>query len=166
MRYWGTITGLALVLAATTSLHALPASAAEIAAAAQHVMLTPDQVKWQPAPALGPGLQLAILSGDSFRAGAQFVFRIKMPDGAKVPPHWHPVEEHVTVISGTFLYGVGDKFDEHRLRELPQGSYAFMPSGTRHFAMAKGEVVTQQDGIGPFKVFYVNPADDPSKTSK
>jgi len=85
--------------------------------------------------------------------------RTELPDGAKVPPHWHPVDEHVTVISGTLLFGAGDKIDEHALRELPQGSYAFMRRKTRHSAMAKGESVTQQNAIGPFKVNYQYLAD-------
>jgi quercetin dioxygenase-like cupin family protein len=54
----------------------------------------------------------AILAGDPDKVGSLFVFRIKQPDGSKIPPHWHPVDENVTLISGTFLYGVGEKFDE------------------------------------------------------
>jgi quercetin dioxygenase-like cupin family protein len=77
-----------------------------------HVMLTPDQIKWEPFPPLGPGVQRAILAGDPDKVGSLFVFRIKQQDGSKIPPHWHPVDENVTVISGTFLYGVGEKFDE------------------------------------------------------
>ena len=38
-----------------------------------------------------------------------------------------------------------------------------MSKTVRHFASAKGEVIVQIDGQGPFVVNYLNPADDPSK---
>jgi quercetin dioxygenase-like cupin family protein len=133
------------------------------ATGANHIMLAPSQIKWRPFPALGPGIQVAILTGDPFKTGSLFVFRLEMPDGARVPPHWHPVDEHVTVISGTFLLGAGERFDTSALRELPAGSYAFMPKHARHFALAKGNTIIQLNGVGAFKVIYVNPADDPSR---
>lgn len=87
-----------------------------------------------------------------------------MPDGAKAPPHWHPVDEHVTVISGTLLFGVGDRFDEPALRTAPR-ILRLMSISTRHFPMVKGETVTQQNGIGAFQLIYVNAADDPSRNA-
>jgi hypothetical protein len=38
-----------------------------------------------------------------------------------------------------------------------------MPKEMRHFAAAKGEVVVQIYGNGPFVVNYLNPSDDPTK---
>jgi quercetin dioxygenase-like cupin family protein len=35
--------------------------------------------------------------------------RLLMPDGYKIAPHTHPKVEHVTVISGTFNLGMGEK---------------------------------------------------------
>jgi len=137
----------------------------ENAAGPHHLMLTPGEIKWAPAPALGSGIQIAILSGSPFKAGSPFVFRLAMADGTKVPPHWHPVDERVTVISGIFLLGADAKFDTNTLPELPAGSYAFMPRRGRHFALAKGDTVIQLNGVGPFKIIYVNPADDPSRKS-
>src|SRR5205807_5723995 len=58
-----------------------------------HVMLTPAQIKWAPFPALGPGIRIAVLTGDPFKPGSPFVFRLNMPNSTKVPPHWHPVDE-------------------------------------------------------------------------
>ncbi|MGB9178921.1 MAG: cupin domain-containing protein [Pyrinomonadaceae bacterium] len=131
---------------------------------AAHIFFTPDQVKWGPAPpALPAGAQLAVLEGDPSKAGAPFTIRAKFPDGYKVPPHWHPTDERVTVLQGTLGMGVGEKFDPAAGHELPAGSYASMPKGTRHFAWAIGETVIQVNGMGPFEVNYVNPADDPRK---
>jgi quercetin dioxygenase-like cupin family protein len=133
---------------------------------AAHVFVTPDQVKWGPAPpALPAGAQLAVVEGDPSKAGA-FVIRAKFPDGYKVPPHWHPADERVVVLQGTLGMGVGEKFDPAAGHELPAGSYAVMPTGVRHYAWAKGETVVQISGTGPFEINYVNPADDPRKASK
>lgn len=165
MRRYRAIAVIAIALIAATFTNRSLAGDNESPAGARHVMLTPAEIKWAPFPALGPGIQIATLSGDPFKAGSPFVFRLEMPDGAKVPPHWHPVDEHLTVISGTFLFGAGEKFDTNAMRELPAGSYAFMPRRARHFALAKGDTVIQLNGIGPFKVIYVNPADDPSRKS-
>ena len=132
-----------------------------------HVLVTPDKLKWGPAPpSLPPGAQVAILVGDPRTAGSMYVMRVKMPDGFKVPAHWHPVDENVTVLQGTFLLGRGDKFDAHAAEEMPAGSYSRMPRGMRHFAQAKGETILQVHGVGPFEINYVNPADDPRKKTE
>ena len=132
-----------------------------------HVLVTPDEVKWGPAPpSLPSGAQLAVLEGDPSKAGAQFTIRAKLPDGYRIPPHWHPTDERVTVIQGTLGMGVGEKFDPAAGREMPAGSYASMHTGTRHFAWAIGETVIQVSATGPFEINYVNPADDPRKAPK
>lgn len=131
---------------------------------AAHVMLTPDEVKWGPAPpALPPGAEVAVLRGDPAKAGSPFSIRAKFPAGYKIPPHWHPTDENVVVIQGTMMLGQGDKFDEAAARELPVGSFMMMPRYVRHFAMAKEESIIHIYGTGPFAVNYVNAADDPRK---
>ncbi len=128
---------------------------------AAHQIVQADTVSWGPGPpALPPGAQAAILHGDPSKPGL-FVLRLKLPDGYKVPPHWHPSDEHITVFQGTFLVGMGDGFDAGALKPINTGGYAFMPSKTNHFAQAKGETILQVHGMGPFMVTFVNPADDP-----
>ncbi len=129
-----------------------------------HVVVTPTAMKWMAAPpSLPPGAQMAVLMGDPSKSGMPYVFRAKLPDGYKVPPHWHSIDENVTVLSGTLLIGKGDKLDPSKTEALPAGSYMSMPKTMRHFAIAKGETVIQVHGIGPFDITYVNPADDPRK---
>ena len=128
-----------------------------------HIALTAAEVKWgQPPPSLGKGAQFAVVSGDPSKPGP-FAIRLKFPAGYKVAPHWHPTDEHVTVLSGTIAFGMGDKFDKTAMKDMPAGSYAMMPAEMRHFAMAKTAVTLQVHGTGPFVLNYVNPADDPSK---
>jgi quercetin dioxygenase-like cupin family protein len=136
-------------------------------AQAAHVMVTPDQIKWGPAPpSLPAGAQIAVLDGDPSKSGVLFVIRVKLPDGYKVPPHWHPTDERIVILQGTMGMGIGEKFDTAMGNELPVGSYTAVPKGVRHFVWTKGETVIQVSGMGPFEVNYVNPVDDPRKASK
>ena len=128
-----------------------------------HMVALPDDLKWGDAPPVLPaGAQAAVLDGDPTKA-APFTIRLKVPDGYTVPPHWHSVEENVTVISGSFGLGLGDKIDKAKVRYLPPGSYVRLGKEERHYAVAKGETVVQVHGTGPFDIHYVNPADDPTK---
>ena len=128
-----------------------------------HVLLGAPEIKWGEAPPiLEKGASLAVISGDPSKSGP-FVIRLKMPAGYKIAPHWHPTDEHVTVISGTFALGMGEKFNASAMKELQAGGYGLMPAEMRHFAMAKTAAIVQVHGMGPFALIYVNPADDPTK---
>ena len=154
----------AAIAAGTASAQTAPKPKPAAKPAARHVMIAPADVKWGPGPAsLPPGAQMAVLDGDPGKAGMPFVIRAKLPDGYKIAPHWHPTDENVVVLSGTFVVGTGDKFDEKAMTSLPTGSFVRMPKLMHHSAMAKGETVIQVHGVGPFAVTYVNPKDDPRK---
>jgi len=128
-----------------------------------HVMLSPDDVKWADAPpSLPRGAMVAVIEGKPSEPG-QFTMRLKFPAGYKVSSHSHPAIEHVTVLSGTISFGMGDKFDAGKLMPMRAGSFIAMPSGTTHFVEAKEETVVQVHGVGPWAIKYVNPEDDPSK---
>lgn len=129
---------------------------------AAHVMVTPDDLKWADNPGLPPGAKMAVIEGPLTEAGP-VTFRLKFPADYKVPPHFHPAIEHVTVLSGTLNFGMGDKLDPAQTKPLPVGSTVIMPAKTNHFAWTKDEVIVQVHGIGPWGVTYVNPADDPRK---
>ena len=92
-----------------------------------------------------------------------FTIRIKLPADYKIPAHWHPAIEHVTVLSGTFNLGMGDKLDPTKTKALPAGSMAIMQPKTNHFGWTKEETIVQVHGVGPWGVNYVDPADDPRK---
>src|SRR5262245_43398075 len=104
------------------------------AADMNHVIVSLEGTKWGPAPpALPPGAQMAVLSGDPGSSGP-YTLRAKLPAGYKVPPHWHPGDENVTVLKGTFVIGRGEKFDPAAGEEMMTGTYMRMPKGMRHFA--------------------------------
>jgi hypothetical protein len=134
------------------------------APAAKKNAFTPDQIQYGPAPAfVPPGAQLAVLEGNPMGAIGDYTVRLKMPDGYKVAPHWHPKRENVTVISGTLKVGMGDKFDEGKMMSFPAPSFAYLDPSMHHYAMASGETVVQIHGMAPLKFNYIDPNDDPSK---
>src|SRR6476661_948369 len=76
-----------------------------------------DDVKWGPVPPnIVAGAQLAVISGDPSKEDL-YVIRLKMPAGYKVPAHYHPQYENVTVLTGEFHVGMGDNLPY--LRGMP-----------------------------------------------
>ena len=95
-----------------------------------------------------------ILYGDPEVPGEPFVMRIRELPGTIVPPHSHPVDEHITVVQGTWYFGRGETFDAQALEELSPGSYAFAPKGSSMFGYAPEEAIVQVHGIGPFNIHW------------
>jgi hypothetical protein len=125
-------------------------------AEAAHKIVRFADLKWTP---IIKGCDLAAVSGDPNAEGGTFVIRLRCADGSKIQPHWHPTDENVTVLKGTFLVGMGETFDETKLQTMNVGNFISMPKEMRHFATSKGETIVQVHGAGPFKVNWVNPAD-------
>jgi anti-sigma factor ChrR (cupin superfamily) len=118
-----------------------------------------NSVEWGPAPAaLPPGAQIAVLQGDP-GSNSEFTIRLKFPNGYRIPPHTHPTTENVTVLSGTFLAGMGTQFVESNLQAFQRDGFSSLPAGMAHYAMARGETVIQLHAIGPFAINYINQAD-------
>jgi mannose-6-phosphate isomerase-like protein (cupin superfamily) len=123
---------------------------------AQNAKLT-----WGPAPPFLPaGAQFALVSGDPGKAG-HFEIQLSMPSGYTIPPHWHPTDETVSVKSGHFHYGMGDKIDSKSMKVMNAGQSGTMPANGHHYARAYGKTVVSVTGNGPFTITYVNDADDP-----
>jgi quercetin dioxygenase-like cupin family protein len=122
-----------------------------------------DDVKWGPVPPnIAAGAQLAVISGDPSKEGL-FVMRLKMPAGYKVPAHYHPQYENVTVLTGEFHVGMGDKLDTDKGMLLRPGGYVEAPAKMHHYAWVTSDTIVQIAGPGPFGIIYVDPTDDPSK---
>lgn len=129
------------------------------------VVMNPKDVQYGAAPPiLASGIQLGVVEGTPpFTDPKSYVFRLKMPDGAKIMPHHHNSTERVVVISGTLRFGSGDKWDDKTMTELKAGAAGHIPKGDKHYVQAKGETVVQIQGVGPFDLHYADPNDDPSK---
>jgi hypothetical protein len=152
-----------LTLGASLLSAALLAAPASFAAdATSGTYMNPEEVKWGDAPPVfTKGAKMAVLSGDPGKA-VPFVARLMLPANYKIAPHWHPTDENVTVISGSFAIGMGDKLDP-KAKAYPAGSFFSMPAKMHHFAFAKKETIVEVSGMGPFTLTYLNPEDDPSK---
>jgi quercetin dioxygenase-like cupin family protein len=109
---------------------------------------------------LPPGSQQAIIVGNPKNAEG-YVIRVKLAKGTKVAPHTHPNDENVTVISGTFNIGVGEKLDKTKGQTVKAGGFFSVPKGKAHFAWASEDTVIQLHGVGPAGATFVNPADAP-----
>src|SRR5262245_43016436 len=142
------------------------ASTAPADTMAGHTIVPPQKIKWGPAPAeLPPGAEAAVLFGDPNKEGL-FVLRLKMPSGYRVAPHTHPVDEVITVISGTFRMGMGETADRGKAQPLPAGSFFALPPGTAHFVSTNEQTIVQISTNGPWGLTYINPADDPRQKSQ
>jgi quercetin dioxygenase-like cupin family protein len=143
-----------------------PGAAAQVAPATAssgtHVVLQPKDLKWVDGPTgLPKGSKVAVLEGDPSKPGP-YTIRTEFPAGYKIMPHTHPVIEHITVISGEFYVGSGDKLSEEGATKLGEGGYAVMPIQHVHYAFTKDKKsIVQLHGVGPWGITYVNPADDP-----
>jgi anti-sigma factor ChrR (cupin superfamily) len=141
----------------------LLASGATAFAQPMSMPMNTGDIKWSAAPNVLPaGAKIAIVSGDPFKDGL-YVIRLKMPAGYKVPAHNHPTSEYVTVISGKFNIGMGDRLDPKKGLMLRAGGFAEAPAKMNHYAWASSPTIVQIHGQGPFAITYVDPANDPSK---
>jgi quercetin dioxygenase-like cupin family protein len=129
-------------------------------------MSTPADVAWADcSAALPPGARCAVLEGDLQAPGVLFGYRVKFPDGYRIAPHYHPADEHLVILQGTFNMGMGERFDRAATRPLSAGSFAAMPKGAPHFAWTSGETIVHVYAVGPWGMTYVNPADDPRRAA-
>ena len=127
-----------------------------------HMIVTPNDLKWEDVAALPPGAKIAVIEGKMNQEGP-ITARVKLPANYKIPPHYHPVVERVTVLSGTVNIGMGDKLDTQKTTPMGPGTVLLMPPKMHHFAWTNEETIFQLNVTGPWDVTYLNPADDPRK---
>lgn len=129
-----------------------------------HTIVPLGDERWRPIGEVlpywlpNPDARVCVLDGDPTRKGL-FTMRIKIPDGYKVGPHYHPVAERFTVIKGHFFMGMGDYYDESKMTSMPAGSYAWFPPYNHHFGRVEGETIFQITGEGPWYLYFVHPND-------
>jgi len=124
-------------------------------------ILRAGSLAWQPEKSL-PGAQSVVLEGDPSKPGL-VILRLKMPDGYRVPPVWHPAADRFTVLSGTYHLGVGAKFDKSKTVALSAGDFAWLSPAAPHYGWCTGETVLEITGLGPFVTNPVNASADPRR---
>jgi quercetin dioxygenase-like cupin family protein len=128
----------------------LPLAAAEPPAGT--IQVDAAKLEWKATKApLPAGTELAVLEGDPKQPG-MFTIRLRIPAGAKLPPHTHPVVERVTVLSGEVHVGFGDQpsmLGTHRFRA---GDFYINPPGAHHFVFFPKTTIIQITTEGPWTV--------------
>lgn len=113
-------------------------------------VVTTADITWTSVAGYPPGYARAMLDGEATRA-APVTYRLRLPARFTFQPHTHDSDEHVTVLQGTWSFGVGETFDASRLRAVPAGSFVMIPAGLPHFVAVEGETVVQVHGVGPIR---------------
>lgn len=119
-------------------------------------MVMADDLEFEPieVPGFDSGMQIAGVVGD-FTAEGPYVLRLSFPDGYRFPAHYHPMDENLTVLSGTLLLAMGENEDEESLAEYSPGDFINIPAEHPHFGGASGYTVIQLHGMGPFEIMLV-----------
>lgn len=130
------------------------------------MIVAPGSEKWgdippaamvgSPSVAMGGTMQVAVLQGDPMTAGRSYTLRLSCTDGTKIAPHWHPTTENVTVVKGAAAVGMGSKWDDAALKDVPTGGFFWAAPHMTHFAECKGDTILQVHGIAPFVINFVS----------
>ena len=155
---------------------AQPGKKSATPAAAHNMVVEPGSEQWGDIPAaamvgtpsveIGGTLKLAIIQGDPMQAGRTYTLRLSCSDGVKIAPHWHPTTENVTVIKGAAAVGMGSKWDDAAMKDVPVGGFFAATPQRRHFAQCKGDSILQVHGVGPFVINFVAPEEAPAARKK
>jgi quercetin dioxygenase-like cupin family protein len=123
------------------------------------VWLTPEEIQLKSDSSRPGSMDLAVLAGDMSKPGL-YSTRIRIPAQLRIPPHVHPEDRVVVVLSGTLLFGFGDYFDAAAMKAMTPGSFFIEPAGKPHFAWTqRDDAILQVSGVGPSGTVYLNPAD-------
>ena len=147
-----------LIAAALLALPAVALAQEPVALAdvepAEHAVVQSDAVSYAPIeiPGFDSGIMIAVIHGDPNAETGDYTLRLKFPDGYRFPAHYHPMAEHVTVLSGTFLLARGDAVDAAAIQEYEPGAFLYIPPKDPHYGDAEGETVIQLHGQNPFQI--------------
>jgi len=146
-----------IVLAGTLAICVTPSYAAD-----KYSVTPASELKWADTGPQFPNTHVVILNGDPGKKNV-VALRWRCPSNYKFLPHAHPGTERVTVLSGTIMLAIGEKYDSSKLTEVRAGGYFVIPAKAPHYGECVDETVLEIHTPGPLGTTYVNPADDPSK---
>src|SRR5687768_12363062 len=117
-------------------------------------MLADEAPQARIVPLTAMSQDVEILYGNPDTVGQPFVMRIRELPGGVIPPHRHPVDEHITVVQGSIYFAVDEKCDRAAMKKLEAGSYAFIPKGSTMCGYTPEAAIVQVHGIGPFHIHW------------
>ena len=126
----------------------------------QHVVRN-ESIPWKPCPPTLPsGCEMAVLEGDP-KGADLFTVRFRTSGNFVMPPHWHPKDERVTVISGTAAVAFGATSKHEDATEFGPGDYYVNARKAVHTVWIEDSSVLQITGIGPWKAVPAKEAAPP-----
>ena len=130
-----------------------------------YIIVLPDNIEWSEAPRGMPtGYEQAMIKGNP-RVREVFTFRAKIQANWKAMPHFHPADEHITILEGSGYIGFGEEYNEEIAVEMPKGAFITVKAGSVHYFFTRGLCVIQVHGMGPQKITYINIDDDPRNSA-
>ncbi len=111
-----------------------------------------DSLKWSGKEG---GIQLAPIAGDPMIADRPYSVLLRIPDGLWIRPHWHPREQHATVLGGALRLGGGSELDSTHVTMIRPGDVALIPAEARHYEGGVGLTTVLLYGIGPMTTTFV-----------
>ena len=110
-------------------------------------IISPDSVVYR-AESSVPGVSTALIDGNPKQG--PYTVRAKFAQNVKVPAHFHPDTRIVTVLSGTYYFGSGDKYDFAAIKGYGPGTTIVVPANSPHYAgSAEDGAIVQESGVGP-----------------
>jgi quercetin dioxygenase-like cupin family protein len=116
------------------------------------IALTPDAMVWTDGPStLPPGSKAAVLEGNP-KVEGMFTMRLRIPAGSAIPPHWHPRQERVTILSGAVDLGFGSVANAGNTKRYAAGSFYVNPPRVMHFLYFPEATEMQLTCVGPWEL--------------
>jgi quercetin dioxygenase-like cupin family protein len=124
--------------------------------------VTPEAVLWSDGPPTLPtGSTMAVLEGNP-RAEGMFTLRVRVPAGSAIPPHWHPRQERVTILSGAVDLGFGTVAKKDSVTRYRAGSFYVNPPRVVHYLFFPEATEMQMTGVGPWELLTTDPNAPPA----
>lgn len=108
--------------------------------------------QWEPSQTIAGGFRRDLV-GNSRQHGP-FKYQLKIPAGTRLAPHWHSVDVHVQVMSGSMSIIMGELLETSRAQRFPAGSIFVVPANTLHEEWFDEDTVVQGEGVGPMETVY------------
>lgn len=94
------------------------------------------------------GMNAAFVLGAPSQPGL-YTIRVHITDGGLMPPHSHPDDRMITVLSGVLHYGFGTSANPNTTKVYPAGSVFMAKANEPHYAIGVGDAVYQESGMAP-----------------
>jgi quercetin dioxygenase-like cupin family protein len=120
----------------------------------QHAVHT-ENILWRPCPPnMPPGCEIAVLEGNP-QGPDLFTVRFRTRENFFMPPHSHPKDERVTVLSGKMAVAFGLNATRESAKEFGPGDYYINARDAVHSVWGDSLSIIQITGIGPWEAKFV-----------